>query len=131
MTALFVLHFFVAGTSADDGDDSGWGHLAGGGLFSFGNIAYYSRRASAPATCEVTMPIQTNKYGQNVTSVDWDDVCSRAYNHVLSWSCTLYPHNPLTQHILVVYFIVVLQRFAGSLGIRGFVLFRFDGGFWR
>jgi hypothetical protein len=77
MTALFILHFFVAGTLADEGDDTGWGRLASGGLFSFGNFEYYSRRASATETCRVQTPLITDKQGHNYSHVDWDEVGPR------------------------------------------------------
>ncbi|EDQ86364.1 uncharacterized protein MONBRDRAFT_28321 [Monosiga brevicollis MX1] len=40
MMALFVLRFFVAGIISDDHD---WGHLASGGLLSFGEFEYQSK----------------------------------------------------------------------------------------
>lgn len=74
MTALFILHFFMADLLTDKGDDTGWGHLAGGGLFSFGNFEYYSRRASASETCRVKVPLITDARNNSYSPVDWDEV---------------------------------------------------------
>lgn len=46
MVALFVLHFFTAGTlTTHDGQQGDWGDLASGGLFALGNFAYFSRKS--------------------------------------------------------------------------------------